>query len=351
MKRIILQLALLTACYVQANASRLWVAPFNIKAGETKAIDIYLTMDTEELYSALQFDLRLPEGLEVEREASGNLSFSLQTNRKAEADGCHSLTSNFADGYYTVVVSSSKNAFLKGTQGAVITMQVKASADLQIDKLAASVTGIKLGKISATSDDFASEPFIVTSMKELRLLLGANGYNTYACDHNFKMISGATAYTGAYSAGNVSLLEIPDEAVIPAAEGVMLIGNEGDNVVLLATGKDADILQGNDFVGVTRMTTNLKPGYNYVLESIDKDNFFAPAAKDESVETLMNKAYINVWEERPEIITINGNFPDGISIVTDDSGLNGTTVKYVKDRKVLIKNKEGIYTISGTKTP
>ena len=351
MKRIILYFVLLNVCFAQAYASKLWVAPFDIKAGETKAVDIYLTMDSEGLYAGFQFDMYLPEGLEVVRNDSGDLRFQLKTNRLtsvgASSEWSHQLTSNFADGYYTILVSSPTNNTLKDTQGAVITMYVKASEDMHVDKFTASMKDIKLGKPTASSDNFASEPFDITTMKELRLVLGTNGYSTYACDYNFKMISGASAYTGSYSAGNVTLMDIEEDAVIPAGDGVMLWGSEGENVILLATGEDAAALQDNDFVGVTRQTESLKPGNNYVLASLDEDNFFALLAKNETVESLMNKAYINVWEEKPEFITINGNFPDGLTVIANNSENDDAVFKYLKDGKVLIRNKDGIYSIGG----
>ena len=237
MNRLTLYIVLLTIGCVRTYANRLWVPPFEMKAGETKTIDIYLTMD-EEPYTGFQFDMHLPEGLEIERTNSGELRFVLHTERLGNSDEgaeqTHSLTSNYADGYYTVVVSSETNAMLRGTDGAILTMQLKASKDVQVDKLTASVTGIKLGKITETSDNFASEPFTITTAKELHLKTGTNEYNTYACDNNFRMISGAKVYTGAYSAGNIALNDIGENTIIPAGEGVMLLRNEENEIVILA---------------------------------------------------------------------------------------------------------------------
>lgn len=354
MKRLILYLLLLAICWPHATANKLWVNPFDIKAGETKAIDIYLTMDSGEPYVGFHFDLHLPDGLEVEGASSGNPSFVLQANRTESNNGsfgwCHSLTSNYADGYYTIIVSSDTNASLKGSDGAVITMYVKASKDVHVDKLTASVSDIKLGRITETSDNFASEPFEIITTKEIRLKLDANGYSTYACDNNFRMISGASAYTGEYSSGNVNLYDINDDVVIPAGEGVMLLGGKGENVVILATGEDADAVQNNDFVGVTHQTTSLKAGNNYVFTPIDDYYIFAPAAISESVNTLMNKAYINTQDERPEYVTLNGSTPDRIPNLSGDVLGKEATIKYLKNKNVWIRNKDGIYTVGGTRT-
>lgn len=349
MNRLIFYIVLLTISCAQTYANRLWVLPFEIKAGETKAIDIYLTMD-EEPYTGFQFDMRLPEGLEIEKTNSGELMFTLLTDRLGnndEASGrTHSVTSNYADGYYTVVVSSERNTLLKGKDGAILTMQVKAAKDVHVDKLTASVTGIKLGRITETSDNFASEPFAITTTKELHLKMGTNGYDTYACDNNFRMISGAKIYTGAYSDGNVALYDVGDNTIVPAGEGVMLLRNEENEIVILATGEDANIVENNDLVGVTQQTTSLKSGYNYVLKSIEDDYYFAPATTDESVRTLMNKAYINTGNEHLDYITINGSTPDRIISIADNSI---ETQKYLKNKNVRIKSRDGIYTVDGKK--
>ena len=349
MNRIKIYILLLSISCTQGFASKLWVPSFEIKAGETKTIDIYLTLD-EEQYTGFQFDMRLPEGLEIEKTNSGDLMFTLQTNRSGNNDGApeqtHSVTSNNADGYYTVVVSSERNTLLKGTDGAILTMQVKAAKDVQVDKLSASVTGIKLGRITETSDNFASEPFTITTAKELHLKMGTNGYDTYACDNNFRMISGAKVYTGAYRAGNIGLYDIGDNAIVPAGEGVMFLRNEENEIVILATGADANIIENNDLVGVTQHTTSLKSGNNYVLKSIEDDYYFAPAKTNESVKTLMNKAYINTKNEHPDYITINGNTPDRIITIADSSI---ETQKYLKNKTVRIKSRSGIYTVDGKK--
>lgn len=90
---------------------------FNLAPGETRSIDVKLS--NSQAYTALQFDLRLPEGLEI-------VSIG-----KADRIANHNIHSGtLPDGTVRFIAYNMQNADIKGNDGAIITLVVKASQAL-----------------------------------------------------------------------------------------------------------------------------------------------------------------------------------------------------------------------------
>ena len=90
---------------------------FNLAPGETRSIDVKLC--NSQAYTALQFDLRLPEGLEI-------VSIG-----KADRIANHNIHSGtLPDGTVRFITYNMQNADIKGNDGAIITLVVKASQAL-----------------------------------------------------------------------------------------------------------------------------------------------------------------------------------------------------------------------------
>ena len=90
---------------------------FNLAPGETRSIDVKLC--NSQAYTALQFDLRLPEGLEI-------VSIG-----KADRIANHNIHSGtLPDGTVRFIAYNMQNADIKGNGGAIITLVVKASQAL-----------------------------------------------------------------------------------------------------------------------------------------------------------------------------------------------------------------------------
>ena len=90
---------------------------FNLAPGETRSIDVKLC--NSQAYTALQFDLRLPEGLEI-------VSIG-----KADRIANHNIHSGtLPDGTVRFIAYNMQNADIKGNDGAIITLVVKASQAL-----------------------------------------------------------------------------------------------------------------------------------------------------------------------------------------------------------------------------
>lgn len=90
---------------------------FNLAPGETRSIDVKLS--NSQAYTALQFDLHLPEGLEI-------VSIG-----KADRIANHNIHSGtLPDGTVRFIAYNMQNADIKGNDGAIITLVVKANQAL-----------------------------------------------------------------------------------------------------------------------------------------------------------------------------------------------------------------------------
>ena len=96
------------------------IPAFSIAPGETRSVEVNLLNDNA--YTALQFDIRMPEGLEL-------VGIS-KANRLAN----HAMQSaTLPNGDIRVISYHTQNNKLDGSEGAILTLQVKASEALSAD--------------------------------------------------------------------------------------------------------------------------------------------------------------------------------------------------------------------------
>lgn len=103
------------------TSTGLVVEPFNITAGSEAEMVIDLTNPNDEI-TLVQFDLRLPDGLSV-KQTGGDYVYDI-TDRTTWRK--HSLEANATGGIIRFLLASSSNATLSGTEGAIITITLKA---------------------------------------------------------------------------------------------------------------------------------------------------------------------------------------------------------------------------------
>ncbi len=95
---------------------KLYIADFDLDAGQTKTVDILL--DNTMTYSGMQCDLTLPAGLTLTQVEKGTRCRN------------HTLTTNtLDDGSTRVWISSMSSRTISGTSGALLTVTVKATSD------------------------------------------------------------------------------------------------------------------------------------------------------------------------------------------------------------------------------
>lgn len=151
--------ALLTLVVGNAfGTDRLHVANFTIAPGQTMTIPVEL-LNPDDSYIMLEFWMQLPEGVSIDTDEYGDPKVTANTERltrhvlEIEAKG---------DNAYKVLIYSSRNTAIAGSEGAIFTMQVTASADATLG----SYEGRFYSQVFSNADkqeyDPADETFNVT---------------------------------------------------------------------------------------------------------------------------------------------------------------------------------------------
>ena len=117
-----------------------YINDFNINAGETKQIEIML--DNDSIYTALQADIYLPDGLTIEQE-DGDYLFEL-TDRKGRN---HTISSTMlSSGAIRILIASQTLKTFSGNSGALVTFNIIA------DNTFSGTKTIQMKNIIATDD-------------------------------------------------------------------------------------------------------------------------------------------------------------------------------------------------------
>ena len=101
-----------------------YIAPVNVVPGESKTIT--LNLDNSQVFRGFQTDIELPEGLKIASKSNGNFDISL-TDRGSSS---FSVSSNLmSDGSVRILGYSTQGESIKGNQGALVRISVRASSD------------------------------------------------------------------------------------------------------------------------------------------------------------------------------------------------------------------------------
>ena len=123
MKKFFVFISCLTVAMCTMAQDRFYIENFNIEPGETKTVEILL--DNVTVFSAIQADIFLPEGLTIDKE-DGDYIFDL-TDRKARN---HTVSSALvSNGAIRLLISSQTSKTFSGNSGALVTCQMTAASD------------------------------------------------------------------------------------------------------------------------------------------------------------------------------------------------------------------------------
>ena len=101
-----------------------YIAPVNVAPGDSKTIT--LNLDNSQVFRGFQTDIELPEGLKIASKSNGNFDISL-TDRGSSS---FSVSSNLmSDGSVRILGYSTQGESIKGHQGALVRISVRASSD------------------------------------------------------------------------------------------------------------------------------------------------------------------------------------------------------------------------------
>lgn len=171
------------------------------------------------------------------------------------------------------------------------------------------------------------------------------GYATYASDNDldFTNVTGLNAYKATIDGTHITFTKV---TTVPAGEGVMLKGDEGNYSVPVTIGVDAWADDDNAFVRGTDATVVSKDGstYNYVLSSKNGNVGFYPAS---GKVVAKDKAYISTTFDAARLSFSFGDETTGIMNFTPALS-EGEGVYDLQGRKVVQPTK-GLYIQNGKK--
>ena len=121
---VLLFLMLLALPLASRAKDTFYIAPVNIAPGDSKTIT--LNLDNSQVFRGFQTDIELPEGLKITSKSNGNFDISL-TDRGSSS---FSVSSNLmSDGSVRILGYSTQGESIKGNQGALVRISVRASSD------------------------------------------------------------------------------------------------------------------------------------------------------------------------------------------------------------------------------
>lgn len=147
---------------------KLQVKDFKVGPGCTAKMEIVLT-NPDAKYTAFETDIYLPEGLELVKQDD---EYLVEASRMAES---HSASVSQKTGYYKLVLSSTINEELSGTDGTVVTLKVKASADITAGKKTGYLKKIKLASNDNTGIIIDEEAFEIEVLSYIPGDVNSNG--------------------------------------------------------------------------------------------------------------------------------------------------------------------------------
>ena len=121
---VLLFLMLLALPLASRAKDTFYIAPVNIAPGDSKTIT--LNLDNSQVFRGFQTDIELPKGLKIASKSNGNFDISL-TDRGSSS---FSVSSNLmSDGSVRILGYSTQGESIKGNQGALVRISVRASSD------------------------------------------------------------------------------------------------------------------------------------------------------------------------------------------------------------------------------
>ena len=124
----VLMIAVLLTIVGRTQADNLRVENVSLCAGQTKEVAIVL-QNSSKKYEAFQFDMVLPEGITIAKDAQGNFISNLNKERIVD----HSLgITDYGTGKYRFLSYSMSDAGFVGTDGVLLYFTLEASENISV---------------------------------------------------------------------------------------------------------------------------------------------------------------------------------------------------------------------------
>lgn len=112
------------------GANTITVEPLTLRAGETGVLNI--NMNNEDEICSFQFNLKLPEGINIIKEYNEDDEYVESINLTSRKKSSHELSfKQTEDGGYFLIAYSLSNTTFRNNSGAIVSIKVKADAGMQ----------------------------------------------------------------------------------------------------------------------------------------------------------------------------------------------------------------------------
>ncbi len=143
---------------VVSGDDMLTVEPVTMSAGESQQVGIVLKNPSNQ-YTAFQFDLVLPDGISIAKNAKGKLVASLNEDRIDD----HTLTVTDVGGNtYRFLTFSMTNAEFSGTDGTLVYVTLQAASDAVVGAKTATIKSQVMTQMSGKQSKWADKSFQIT---------------------------------------------------------------------------------------------------------------------------------------------------------------------------------------------
>jgi hypothetical protein len=135
-----------------ADETTFYIEPFSIAAGETKVIPV-LMENPGEKFSQLQFDITLPEGLEIpEYFDEEQFDDVKDIKRGSRTKSVYSIqTQPVGEALRVLCITQNSKAFFTGESGDVLLITVKAADDIAVGDVEIKITNTVLSRQDGTT--------------------------------------------------------------------------------------------------------------------------------------------------------------------------------------------------------
>jgi len=352
MKKIFLAVMALLCSLIGRAENGFAIDDFTIAAnGE---VTVQVKMNNDVVFSGFQFDLELPEGVSIKKNAQNKYTVAATNRLKVYDDfeetwtPTHTITVNpQSSGAYRVMVYSSTSADIQGNSGtAVLRMQLQASDQVMTGTFTLKFKNIVMSQADETQYKPADCSYNCTVT--LSTTVTTLGYASFSWPKALDFTNSRLTAFIVTSCSNSSM-RLEPVTKVPANTGLILKGVAGsENIYSLETTEDEEL----DDVSENMLTSNAAGTYTvetsnvYVLSNLDNGQAGFYRA-EEGIHVGKYKSFLVLSTTFTSNALSFYEGTTGIDAITKDQ----MTIRDVYDlqgRRVSCHDK-GIYVINGRK--
>ena len=321
------------------NTNLLYLAPIEIKPGETKTIEMLLK--NSDVVKAVQGNIKLPNGLSFMTKSNGRLDVSNLNDRSEDFTLSCAIQDN---GSMTFAHYSADGYAYDGSEGGIFTFKIKADENaaggtfsISLSDIVLSINGVAQDENDRTSEikiirEEAEDNCSVTMTSTMQTYCPAN-------DVDFSNVNGLKAFTATgYDHGTLTVSKVLNA---PAGTGLLLQSEPGTYAIphASATGYYINLLHG--LLTDTWITPTDGDQTNFLLGN--KNNVITFYRLSTAGTVSAGKAYLQL----PTSVVDEASGSRVMRIVADDETTGIREVyELVEDKDV---NQSAIYDLRGCK--